>query len=359
MKYMNLKRFASLVMTGAMALALAAPAGATTNTETVITGTYSSPTIAVTVPTTGKAFINPFGLDMKLNATGGNTGDTATISGQQIVTAPMFISNESEMTLKVGATVSGEAIGDVRFATASAKEATNKSVFVYLQAEQATDLTGVSTGVTAANKATAYAAWEPRPYSATTDIVVGEREATGNNLVVLKAADVDTSGENPVITYKAGSIAMVRLSGDCPAQPRDAWVADQAAANGQAAVTGDGFTVTVAYTFSPVILDKYDITKGSITKAAAPEGGSNDANVPTAWSVDVVKAAEGDTVTISVTKAANADYLAFTITGPEGSEPITIAKSKGTGSGKDVTFSFTMPAYPVTINGTVDSNAPD
>ena len=58
MKSMNLKRFASTALAGALALSMAVPAFAAGNT-TVISGAYEAVTLSVTVPTTGKAIIKP------------------------------------------------------------------------------------------------------------------------------------------------------------------------------------------------------------------------------------------------------------------------------------------------------------
>lgn len=353
MKHLNLKRFASLVLSGALALSLATPAFAAPNMQTEITGTYQAADIAVTVPTKGAVIINPFGLDLKLKEIGddGNAASgaaDATISGQKIVTAPMFISNESEMNLQVGATVTGTPNGDLRFASESAAESTSKTVYAYLQATPATALSGVSTGITAANKAAAYAAWAPEAYDAATDVLVSDRETSTTNLVTLKAATLATSGSTTTITYKAGSIAMVRLSGDCPTSPRDAWTAADSTAT--PAVVGDGFTVTVAYTFTPVELEKY-------TLAANPTYESPAAAAATAvvFKVNgntVTSAAEGDTVTVAVTTQSIQDNIEWTVVDATSNAAIAgltgnVAKD---GTTKDRTFTFTMPAQNVKVN---------
>lgn len=49
MKFMNLKRFASTALAGALALSMAVPAFAAGNT-TVISGAYEAVTLSVTVP---------------------------------------------------------------------------------------------------------------------------------------------------------------------------------------------------------------------------------------------------------------------------------------------------------------------
>ena len=66
MKFLNKKRVASAALAGALALSMAAPAFAS---QSVITGNYKEIRLAVTVPTTGKAVINPYGLPIALSET--------------------------------------------------------------------------------------------------------------------------------------------------------------------------------------------------------------------------------------------------------------------------------------------------
>lgn len=354
MKYLNLKRFSSLILSGALALSLAAPAFASApNMQTEITGAFQQADIAVTVPTKGAAIINPFGLDLKLKEIGddGNaaTGAVdATISGQKIVTAPMFISNESEMNLQVGATVTGTAVGDLRFASESAAASTSKSVYAYLQAAPATALTGLSTALTAANKAAAYAAWAPEAYDAETDVIVSDREASTTNLVTLKAATLAGSGASATITYKAGSIAMVRLSGDCPTSPRDGWTAADPTAT--PAVVGDGFTVNVAYTFTPVELEKFTLV--SNLSHVSPATADATAAVFKVDNNTVTSAAAGDTVTVDVTVDSTADGITWTVVDATSNNAIagltgSVAKNN---TDKARSFTFTMPAQNVKVN---------
>ena len=359
MKTMNLKRFASATLTGALALSLAVPTFADTNTQTIITGEYAAATIAVTVPTTSKAIINPFGLDVKLkeqDESGDLSGAVdATISGQKIVTAPMFISNESEMALQVGASVTGTATTGVSFASESAAESTSKAVYVYLQAAQASSLTGDSTALAAADKAAAYAAWEPRDYNSDTDILVASRgAATGENLVTLVPAKITSGGSGDTITYRAGSVAMVRLSGDCATSPRTAWSAGQAAEGTNPAVPADGFSVTVAYTFTPVAWEEttYTIAQGTLTT-----DGANSAKAPTAVAFEVDSQAAtaspaGETVTVNVTVDNNADGITWTVVDATSGDAISGLTGTVAANNSDTTrtFTFTMPAQNVKVN---------
>ena len=81
MKFMNKKRFASSVLAGTLALSLAAPALAANNTTTNIAGSYADIPIAVVVPTTGTAQINPYGLPVSITKSNDSTVD---LTGQKI-----------------------------------------------------------------------------------------------------------------------------------------------------------------------------------------------------------------------------------------------------------------------------------
>lgn len=331
------KRALSGALAGALALSLAVPAFAAN--ETKITGTYKDVTIAVDVPETGLALINPYGLDVEVPQDGKTDTEAApkvTISGQKIVTAPMALKNKSAMNLAVNATVLGtiKTGSDMRFATEAIEAgSTAKSAYVYLQAGAST-LTGNTTAVTDAAIATAYAAWAPSPYSASTDIVVGTREATleSGNFAILKAAKM--TGAGAFDEYKAGSIAFVRLSGDCTTSPRGGWA------------TTDGFEVNVAYTFSPIELEKFTVTTGTLTKS-----GSTNA-VPT-LSYSAASAAEGDTVTVTVVYDHKDDVFTPVITAADSSTvtPSALTKDAGDSTEKTYTFTFTMPAGNVVVSG--------
>lgn len=323
-------RILSGAMAGVLAMSLAVPAFAADNT-TVVTGSYKAVTIDVTVPTTGTAFINPYGLDLDVDD--GASG-TVTIKGQQIVSAPMAIKNESAMDLSVTATVTGEidlTATDMKLATSSTKgsgsegdadyvaPATSKSAFVYLQAKQEPALTGST--VAANDVAAKCAAWGASAYDAATDVIVGTRAVTKDNLVTLRAANVNAG---TFTSYNAGSVALFRLTGDCVAAPRASeWK------------TTDTFKTTIAFTFLPATIEKYAITEGTHTGTAVPT-----------VTFSTATAAEGDTVTITATGVAAADNTVVAIVTPETGNPINVTMTKGS---SDWTGTFTMPASPVTV----------
>lgn len=258
------QRIASGVLAGTLALSLAVPAFAS---NTKITGTYKEVTIAVTVPATGTATINPYGLAVKY-------GDSSII-GHQIVTAPLAIVNMSEMDLKVNATVTGEVKGNFKFATEStaaveddpdtadvdeSKPApTTNSAFVYLEMQAGDNsnnwLKADGTAVDETKLNAAAANWEVGKYTIpeadegaepnTTDptkVIVGTKAASSEKpLATLTKATTTGTGDSAVTKPAVDGVAMFRLSGDCVKAPKTAWT------------KADGFTATIAFTFEPEV----------------------------------------------------------------------------------------------------------
>lgn len=333
------KRVLSCAMAGVLAVSMAIPAFASGNT-TEIDGSFKAVTIDVVVPSNAVAFINPYALDIEVPNDGSSeiTDSTAanaktTISGQQIVSAPMALKNKTAMDLNVAASVTGVVKNGsgMRFATESAASATMKSAYVYLQATPST-LTGDDTTVTDANIATAFAAWEKTPYNAASDVLVGNIAATQEHLVNLKAATMDAGAFDE---YVAGSIALVRLTGDCPSNLRDPWVAE------------DGFTVTVAYTFTPA-------TKYAVATDPANFVVTSPASAVASVAASPANAMPGETVTLTITKTVEADRLTVTVTGADGTTNVPVsALATDTNDGKIQTCTFVMPEQAVTVGGTV------
>lgn len=238
-------RVLSGALAGALAVTMAVPAFAT---STVIEGSYEAPTIEVTLPQTGEALINPYGMPVELNP---SATTPSSIVGAQIVTKPLAIVNNSAVDLKVSATVTATAKGDLRLATSKPSSSdTTKSAYVYLQMTNSTlDVNNAPTagadaiaGMGLDDVAEAVAAWEQKAYTSATDLLLsGTAAATKNDMLVLKASDA--SGDAQV-----GSVGLYRLAGQVVASPRDAWA------------EADGFTATVAFSFRP------DFTSASIDK---------------------------------------------------------------------------------------------
>lgn len=344
---MKFKKLASLALACVMCVSLAVPAFAANNTETDITATYTPPVISVVVPQTADAFINPLGLDIKVDAANGPT-----LSGRQIISAPMTLKNQGATDLQVGATVSVTVndSSDLRFVSTSTNgaSAATKSVFAYVQAKQDKDLVGAETAVTATAIATAYGKWEASAYDSTKDIVVNSAmPATKDNLVILRAADM-TGTNGAFKAYKPGSVALVRLAGDCTSTltTGDGWVKTETTGSGDAAVTtGDGFTVNVAYTFKPASITKYDVT---VDTSAVTD--ANASNVVTFTSSDA-KAAAGDTVTLTLTTISGVTKAKVTVK-DKSATPAAVTTDPADGvveTANTDTVSFVMPEGGVTI----------
>lgn len=338
-------RVLSGAMAGVLAMSLAVPAFAADPT-TKVTGSYKAVTISVDVPATGVAFINPYGLDLEVpqDSTDTSNSNKATISGQQIVSAPMAIKNRTAMDLDVNATVTGTVVAltdtsaiPMKLATASTKgsgtegaddyvaPATGKSAFVYLQAKAAEDTTGAAAAI-----ATEFAGWTASAYNEETDVIVSTRAATKEGIVTLRAADV-TDPDNP--TYKAGSIALFRLAGDCVAAPSNAWTEN------------DKFEATIAFSFRPAQIDKYAINIDVTDNSNTP---------PATATADVTTAAEGDTVTINVTGVAAGDTVTYRVLKADGTAftpAITTTDVVNSGTARSATF--VMPAEAVKVTVTV------
>lgn len=334
-------RILSGAMAGVLAMSLAVPAFASGNT-TEVTGKFKAVTIAVDVMPKAVAFINPYGLDIEVPQDGFTTTGspaTTTISGQQIVSAPMALKNKTAMDLTVNATVTTTipeaAAGEVAMklsantteGVGSSPEdegyiapSTSKSAFVYLEAKQEPTLTGVdgSGGVDAAAIATKFAEWGASTFDAAKNPVLNAtRAATQKDLVTLRAADV-TGGTFQ--GYKAGSIALVRLAGDCVTAPRDVWK------------ESDTFTASIAYSFAPANITKYAVR-------LTPTGAQNDDT----YAVDSPNAAAGDTVKLTVTFGATSSNVTPRVIAPATGVTLTPV------AGQNSVWTFEMPAEPVEI----------
>lgn len=249
----KIKRIFTGAMAGAMALSMSATALAAAP-DTVITARYEAIPIKVTVTPTGDALINPYGLAVEFAEKVGS--EVKEISGEQITTSPLYITNNGKTKLKVGASVIGEARGNFKFAadadtiTGKGSEgdagyvapSTYNSAFVYLQLQSAGDL---STDADAEDEDATYDAvlgaisaadyWEE--FDVDTCPVVGLKATKAENMLTLAAATLNADGE--VTAYPDGSIAAFHLGGEVVKEPKLGWAAE------------DGFVANVAFTFAP------------------------------------------------------------------------------------------------------------
>lgn len=245
MKSMNLKRFASTVMAAVLALALAVPAFAS---STNITGTYRAITLNVTVPTTGSAIINPYGLPFDVSG--------ASVSGQQITTgAPLLVQNKSSVPLSVSAsivsTVKGAFVFDDNAITAGETGNKGNVLFQMFKAPgvteaNVTDMEAIAPKFAALKDADALCNTVLTKTDATATPAVPAKEE--NNIVTLKPANAN--GE-----LVDGGAAFFRLSGTVAKKPTTAWT------------TTDGFTAKITFTFEPTI-EEVELTDALTAKAA-------------------------------------------------------------------------------------------
>lgn len=336
------KRILSGAMAGVLAMSLAVPAFAsgtgadtptTTNMTTAFDGSYEAPNIQVVVPTTGTVVINPYGLGTTVEK---SNNTKVTLTGQ-VMSAPLAVKNQTGMWLNVGATATAVLPADatMKLAAASTKgtpdleetdpnyvlPATGKSAFVQLEVVQA-PATVVGNDTTVGDliiDASAVAA----NWANSGKLTVSAKGATADNLAVLKPADM-TGTDGGFKAYKAGSLALFRLSGDCTSGPKAAWSED------------DTFTVNVVFNFVPAEAPSHTITY-NLTNATAPT---------------TVSAKEGETVTLTIAATAGNTYDAnsCTVEDAEGNDlQPTITGAAGADS---ITVSFTMPATNVTVEAT-------
>lgn len=313
MKFMNLKRFASTAMAGVMALSLAVPAFAASASST-ITGSVAEITLSVTVPDTGEAVINPYGLPYKMGE--------SSVTGQQIVTtSPLLIQNKSTTALKVTAEVTGkQGTGVTLEATASGYDtSTDKKLAVKFQAFEAT---GVDATVAGDKDAliTKFIALKDSDAVLTATVADGTANAaTGSKDLVLREAK---DGE-----LQNGGAAFFRLSGQV-AKKAD-WK------------TTDTFEAKIAFTFEP---STYAKSAGTIAGGTAlTSGGTTSATLTltpalpsgvtvSAWTWTSGEPAAATATAQTDTTKCNVAYVAdssaadknvtFTVSG-EGSDGIT------------------------------------
>lgn len=279
------KRIASTALAGALALSMATPAFASgRNVE--ITSTFQEQVISVTVPSTGTAQINPYGLDIAIEETG------KALKGQQIAMQPLAIVNGTKMDLAVSATVTGEATGDLILSSeAPARDAVTKSAYVFLQMKTEPTLVeakrstadGNIQGFDAATIANAFETWAAVKKPGANDIVLGPVAASKSNIITLKACSPNATDATK-LELQAGSVGLMRLAGVVVKSPITPWA------------TTDGFTANVALTFAPAPTPKTGVT-ATITPATGASVTS------TSQTTDLtVTVADADTDKIEIAK---------------------------------------------------------
>lgn len=221
---MKAKKFLHLFVAVVLALLISVPANAAYGTmSTKITASSCNiPVVRVTVPATGKVYINPQKLPIKLSS-GFQFEEDSDVP--QIVSAPSYICNESEVPLEVnvsitGAVGSGSGITLVKSSTA-ASTSKNKNMFMFFQMK-AVDESAV--------ESLEDIVWDT-VYNEDSHVLVSTTTKSKKQIVTLDANKEDNC-------YGA-----FRLYGDCIASPTKPWK------------TTDKLDVTVAFTFTPLPLE--------------------------------------------------------------------------------------------------------
>lgn len=338
MKFMNMKRFGSIVMAGALALSLTAPAFADDAPagQVVISGSYEDIPISVSVPSTGTAQINPYGLPVNFALS--DTITNVSVSGQQITSVPLSIRNQGATKLSVNATLAVDTSGtDNGVIVKEADLTTEKGKEINLALQVAglndnkyavssldTDLDDNIIKAFAADATWANAkSLKAKDTNAGTAIADATVAKSTSALAVLGAATEEAGG---LITYGKDSIAVFRLTGKLNESPvkavsgsdvDDPWVAT------------DKFSATVVFKFKPAKpavakLDNATLELGttgnnSTTVTASLDAGDTELTIKScAWTVDntaVVNLTNPNTATLTVgTKAVGTATLTCVVT---------------------------------------------
>ncbi len=345
MKFMNLKRLGSVAMAGAMALSLAAPAFAAN--ESVITGSYKEIRLAVTVPSTGKAVINPYGLPIALS-------DNYNLTGQGISNAaPLTIQNRSAVPLKVNASITGTVPTGSNFAfeTGNALNANEngKKGLVKFEMFHALGLTETTLenedvligGFAALDSADALPAGgkQIKGTAGTPDVAT--------NILTLREGTADGN-------LQAGGAAYFRLTGEAVKAPATPWAAT------------DTFVATIAFTFEPSATP-FAMSAGTLAADTSATTSNEPVNaITTTGATIVLTSALPDSLTPSTGTNGNTvwsvDNDDFSIT-PNSTDPLkAVVKAKttaspATGDNVNITVTITDDSNGISYTATVAGQA--
>lgn len=215
---MKLKKILSFAMAGMLATVLMAPSAGAAKNTTRINATCRLPEIRVTVPSTGRAYINPLKIPVTIGSGEEDSG--------QIVSVPKSIANNSEVPIIVNVTVTGTVkVGsDMTLASSTTQgtSLTSKKAFVYFEMKSAgpdDDLNSISWDST----------YDPDKHV----LVRGTKKKEG--IIQLAAADENGDAVD-------GGVGAFHFAGDAVENPKSSWN------------KRDGVNVEVAFTFTPVSL---------------------------------------------------------------------------------------------------------
>lgn len=358
MKFMNMKRFGSVVMAGALALSLTVPAFAdpapspsTPVGEVTVTGAYKEIPISVVVPTTGTAQLNPYGLPVNVAI----AEDAVTpITGQKITTQPLSIKNIGTVKLDVKGTLLVTPKGDVSIAASKGANAdgTSKTIAVSLEV---VGLNDEKYKVSAEKESLVFdlnAAFADEATWASKQTLAAPAYAKGgtapaaakstNAMATLGAATIN----GDVITFGKDSIALFRLTGDLNEEPVKAATAPATGTEDFPWTTTDGFEAKVAFKFTPhqdvaasVTLDKTTTTiasSGTDTITATYNAGDSGLTVTKYdWASD-------DTSKATVVAGGTASATSTTVTNAgAGTANVTVTVTLSDGSTVTATCAVT------------------
>lgn len=168
--------------------------------------------VDVSVPATGKLYINPLRFPIRYEYQGEEVTDNS-----QIIMEPVYIENNGEAPVYVTVSVTGTVKGGLTLSKSSTLETalTSKKAFVYFEMQAVSDPNNVS--------------WDAA-YDMEKHVCV----CNGSTKTAKKIVTLDSTGGGDC--YGA-----FRLAGDCVAKPKDPWKKT------------DGVNVLVAFTFTPII----------------------------------------------------------------------------------------------------------
>ena len=226
---MNFKKIMSTALAGVMALSLSVPVlAADTDLEqtTEITGTTQTPTISISVPSSGDVILNPYKMSVDVSA----DQDGSDVVNTQIISAPEYIKNKTDVALSISATVTGKVAGEAVFATASTqggtRPVTTKSAFVYLEVIDAG--AGDDADSTEPTTALTDASWKAYDAKAANQILLAAKAVSKANMLTV-----------PAVADASSSFIAYRLAGDAASSPTKAWT------------EADTVSATIAFTFTP------------------------------------------------------------------------------------------------------------
>lgn len=249
---MKMKKLLSGAMAAAMALSISATAlaadtipegfaeqSATGNVK--ITGSTQLPTIKVMLPTSGSVILNPYKLTV-------GSGDDATTD--QVISDTQYITNRSNMAVRVTASVTGAVAGNAKFSPTSttAEPAEGATALTSNSAYVVFEMIGADDSTTAVDSWDGAATAVLKVGAVTAACAEGADDTAKNKATLMNAATIGEDGTTPATTN--GYIAF-HLTGDAVSAPKTAWVA------------ADKISATIAFSFSPEVV------------AAADEGGGD------------------------------------------------------------------------------------